>query len=121
MISGQVRRAVIGSDAFQETNVVGVTRPITKHNFLVKDIRNLKYILEKAFFIAETGLRSRSGRYSSRYTERISEKIKELTSFSAKDIPGYDPFPKLNPSLLKQAWQLIKKTKKPYLRWRRFD
>ena len=55
MISGQVRRAVIGSDAFQETNVVGVTRPITKHNFLVKDIRNLKYILEKAFFIAETG------------------------------------------------------------------
>ena len=115
MISGQVRRAVIGSDAFQETNVVGVTRPITKHNFLVKDIRNLKYILEKAFFIAETG---RPGPVVVDIPVDIQKELvkkEELTSFSAKDMPGYDPFPKLNPSLLKQAWQLIQKTKKPLI------
>ena len=117
VVIGNLRYAKVKQvrNAFQETNVVGVTRPITKHNFLVKDIRNLKYILEKAFFIAETG---RPGPVVVDIPVDIQKELvkkEELTSFSAKDMPGYDPFPKLNPSLLKQAWQLIQKTKKPLI------
>ncbi|MEM7253610.1 MAG: acetolactate synthase 3 large subunit [Pseudomonadota bacterium] len=55
IITGQVPRPAIGSDAFQEVDCVGVTRPCVKHNFLVKDIEELALTLKKAFYIAETG------------------------------------------------------------------
>src|SRR5689334_11780796 len=54
-ITGQVPRGAIGSDAFQETDVTGVTLPITKHNYLVMDIHELPYIMREAFYIARTG------------------------------------------------------------------
>src|SRR5216117_3600228 len=54
-ITGQVPSALIGSDAFQETDICGVTLPITKHNFLVTDVRQLAYTIRKAFHIARTG------------------------------------------------------------------
>ena len=55
VISGQVPTALIGEDAFQECDAVGVTRPIVKHNFLVKDVRQLATTVKKAFHIAKTG------------------------------------------------------------------
>jgi len=55
VISGQVSSAVIGQDAFQECDTVGITRPCVKHNFLVKDVRDLAETIKKAFFIATTG------------------------------------------------------------------
>ncbi len=55
VISGQVPTAMIGQDAFQECDAVGVTRPIVKHNFLVKDVRQLAVTIKKAFHIAKTG------------------------------------------------------------------
>lgn len=55
VISGQVSTPVIGSDAFQEVDTVGITRPCTKHNFLVKDVRKLAETFRKAFYIATTG------------------------------------------------------------------
>src|ERR1700737_1380118 len=54
-ITGQVRTDAIGSDAFQEADITGITRPITKHNFLVKDIRDLGRVLREAFYIATSG------------------------------------------------------------------
>src|SRR5580698_11104571 len=54
-ITGQVRTGVIGSDAFQEADITGITRPITKHNFLVKDIRDLRRTMQEAFHIATSG------------------------------------------------------------------
>ncbi len=54
-ITGQVATHVIGSDAFQEADVVGITRPVTKHNYLVKDIKDLVRIVREAFYIATTG------------------------------------------------------------------
>lgn len=54
-ITGQVARGVIGSDAFQETDVTGVTLPVTKHNYLVMDTHELPYIIREAFYIARTG------------------------------------------------------------------
>ncbi len=54
-ITGQVRTSLIGNDAFQEADVSGLTRPITKHNFLVKDVKDLARVLREAFHIARTG------------------------------------------------------------------
>ncbi len=54
-ITGQVPRSVIGSDAFQETDVTGITLPITKHNYLVSDISELAYVMREAFYIARSG------------------------------------------------------------------
>src|SRR5438874_7952551 len=55
VISGQVPTHAIGQDAFQECDTVGITRPVVKHNFLVKDVRDLAETIKKAFFIARTG------------------------------------------------------------------
>ncbi len=55
IFTGQVPTALIGNDAFQEADIVGITRPCTKHNYLVKDIRDLAYIIKKAFYIATAG------------------------------------------------------------------
>ena len=55
IISGQVPTAAIGLDAFQECDTVGITRPIVKHNFLVKDARDMAEVMKKAFHIARTG------------------------------------------------------------------
>ena len=55
LISGQVATHAIGSDAFQECDAVGITRPCVKHNFLVKDVRDLAVTIKKAFYIASTG------------------------------------------------------------------
>ena len=55
VITGQVPTHAIGSDAFQEVDCVGITRPCVKHNFLVKDVRELASTLKKAFYVAATG------------------------------------------------------------------
>ncbi len=54
-ITGQVRHALIGSDAFQECDTVGITRPCTKHNYLVKDVNDLARIMHEAFYVAQNG------------------------------------------------------------------
>ncbi|MDR2427545.1 MAG: hypothetical protein LBD19_01165 [Endomicrobium sp.] len=54
-ISGQVATSVIGQDAFQEADTIGITRPVTKHNFLVKDVKDLARTIKEAFYIATTG------------------------------------------------------------------
>ena len=55
ILTGQVPTPVIGSDAFQEVDTVGITRPCVKHNFLVKDVRDLAETIKKAFYIATSG------------------------------------------------------------------
>ena len=55
ILTGQVPTAMIGNDAFQEADIVGITRPCTKHNYLVRDINNLSTIIKEAFYIASTG------------------------------------------------------------------
>ncbi|MCX5706269.1 MAG: thiamine pyrophosphate-binding protein, partial [Candidatus Omnitrophica bacterium] len=54
-ITGQVKSFLIGNDAFQEADITGITRPITKHNYLVKDVKDLARIIREAFYIASTG------------------------------------------------------------------
>lgn len=112
IITGQVKRHLIGTDAFQETNVVGVSRPICKHNYLVKDIRNLKKILKEAFLICQTG---KPGPVlidipvDLQREEHEPEKIQEIK------IRGYNPDPINEVEGLVKAWELIKDAKKPVI------
>ena len=55
ILTGQVPTAMIGNDAFQEADIVGITRPCTKHNYLVRDVNDLSTIIKEAFYIASTG------------------------------------------------------------------
>src|SRR6185369_2982777 len=55
VITGQVPTTMIGNDAFQEADVVGITRPCTKHNYLIKDVKDIARIIKEAFFIASNG------------------------------------------------------------------
>src|SRR3970040_1714621 len=55
VITGQVPTPLIANDAFQEADIIGITRPVTKHNYLVKDVRDLARIVKQAFYIARTG------------------------------------------------------------------
>ena len=115
MISGQVRRAVLGTDAFQETNVVGVTRPITKHNFLVKDIKDLKFILQKAFYIAETG---RPGPVVVDIPVDLQKELvneADLLKFEPNKLYGYNPSPILDLKLIKQAAKMLQEAEKPLI------
>src|SRR5690606_6133391 len=54
-LTGQVATHLIGNDAFQEADTVGITRPCTKHNYLVKDVSNLAYVMHEAFYVATSG------------------------------------------------------------------
>ena len=69
VITGQVPTALIGNDAFQEVDIIGITRPCTKHNFLVKNVKDLPAIIKKAFYIARTG---RPGNPSGELAQRAS-------------------------------------------------
>ena len=115
-ITGQVPRHYIGTDAFQEADVIGITRPITKHNFLVTDIKDLPLILRQAFYLARTG---RPGpvlvdipkditQQKTTYKMPTDEEVKE-------SLPGYNPHTEGNPVQIKKAAELIRKATSPVL------
>ncbi|MEJ5173162.1 MAG: biosynthetic-type acetolactate synthase large subunit [Hydrogenothermaceae bacterium] len=115
-ITGQVPRHYIGTDAFQEADVIGITRPITKHNFLVTDIKDLPLILRQAFYIARTG---RPGPVLVDIPKDITQQISEYripTDEEVKEsLPGYNPHTEGNPVQIKKAAELIRKATKPVL------
>jgi len=115
-ITGQVPTHYIGTDAFQEADVVGITRPITKHNFLVTDIKDLALILRQAFYIARTG---RPGPVLVDIPKDITQQIYDYKMPTdeevEKSLPGYKPHYDGNPAQIKKAANLIRKAKKPVL------
>lgn len=115
-ITGQVPRHYIGTDAFQEADVIGITRPITKHNFLVTDIKDLPLILRQAFYIAKTG---RPGPVLVDIPKDITQQVSEYripTDEEVKEsLPGYNPHTEGNPVQIKKAAELIRKATKPVL------
>ncbi|UOQ85412.1 biosynthetic-type acetolactate synthase large subunit [Gracilibacillus salinarum] len=114
IITGQVAQGVIGTDAFQEVDVMGVTTPITKHNYQVRDVKQLPRIIREAFHIATTG---RPGPVLIDMPKDISGEIIE-ESFSPNielDLPGYQPNTKPNPLQTKKLADAISNAKKPVL------
>ncbi|MCX8075836.1 MAG: biosynthetic-type acetolactate synthase large subunit [Aquificaceae bacterium] len=115
-ITGQVPTHLIGNDAFQEVDIVGITRPITKHNFLVKRIEDLSLILRQAFYIARTG---RPGPVLVDIPKDITQKLSDVsipTSEEVKDaLPGYKPHIEGNLQQIKRAIRLMSEAKRPVL------
>ena len=112
-ITGQVPRAAIGTDAFQETDVTGVTLPVTKHNYLVSDIYELAYVIKEAFHIARTG---RPGPVLIDVPKDIqTEKIEFVYPENEVRLPGYNPPAKANGSDVEAAVALINQAERPVI------
>jgi len=112
-ITGQVPTHLIGNDAFQEVDITGITRPITKHNYLVKDVKELPTIIKEAFYIASSG---RPGPVVIDFPSDIQKA--ECSSFQYPEtieIRSYKPTYKGHPLQIKKAWELIKHSKKPLI------
>ena len=110
VITGQVPTQMVGSDAFQEADVSGITRPICKNNYLVKDIKELPTIIKDAFHIARTG---RPGPIVIDLPKDISVS-KDTYHYPEKvDIPGYNPHLDGHKMQIKKAAAMIQKAKKP--------
>ena len=111
-ITGQVKTHLIGNDAFQEADVTGITRPITKHNYLVKDVRDLARIVREAFHIASTG---RPGPVVIDIPVDVQTHEAELIWPQEVEIRGYKPTYFGHPGQIKKAARLIAKSKKPLI------
>ncbi|HRU54827.1 MAG TPA: biosynthetic-type acetolactate synthase large subunit [Candidatus Sumerlaeia bacterium] len=112
-MTGQVATTMIGNDAFQEADIVGITRPITKHNYLVKDIKDLPRVFKEAFYIARTG---RPGPVLIDIPKDIQRAVLKNYSYPDKvDIRSYKPVYEGHPNQIEKAAKAIEKAKKPLL------
>jgi len=112
VITGQVPTHLIGNDAFQECDSIGITRPIVKHNFLVKDIKDLAETMKKAFYVASSG----------RPGPVVVDVPKDVTGQSAKfsypkeiSMRSYNPVSKGHMGQIKKAVELILSAKQPMI------
>src|SRR5437868_2323104 len=112
IITGQVPTPAIGLDAFQECDTVGITRPIVKHNFLVKDVRDLAMTLKKAFHIARTG---RPGPVVVVIPKDVSLKTTPFHYPQSVEIRSYNPVRKGHGGQIRKALQLLLSAKRPYI------
>jgi acetolactate synthase-1/2/3 large subunit len=108
----QVPTLLIGNDAFQEADIVGITRPCTKHNYLVKDIKDLAVTVREAFHIASTG---RPGPVLIDLPKDVTAGTTEFTWPENVQIRSYNPTYQGNRWMIKQAAQMITKAKKPVI------
>jgi len=111
-ITGQVATTAIGSDAFQEADTIGITRPVTKHSYLVKDVRDLARIVREAFYIASTG---RRGPVLIDFPVDVSRAKTEFVYPKTVDIRGYKPTVEGHPKQIEKAAELILRSKRPVL------
>ncbi|SDV50028.1 acetolactate synthase 3 catalytic subunit [Chitinasiproducens palmae] len=112
VISGQVPTGSIGQDAFQECDTVGITRPCVKHNFLVKDARDLPAIVKKAFHIARTG---RPGPVLIDVPKDVSKTPYEYEAPQHVALRSYNPVTKGHSGQIRKALALLLGAKRPYI------
>jgi len=112
VITGQVPTHLIGNDAFQEVDIVGITRPCTKHNYLVKDPRQLAKTLREAFYIAKSG---RPGPVLVDIPKDLGQAKIDYTESKGVHIKSYNPSVKPNKKQLKKVMELIKSAEKPVI------
>ena len=112
VFTGQVPTALIGNDAFQEVDIVGITRPCTKHNYLVKDINQLAYTIHEAFHIARSG---RPGPVLVDLPKDVMQASIVPKFPEAIKIKSYNPTYHANPRQVKRALELLLSAKRPVL------
>ncbi|HYE70723.1 MAG TPA: acetolactate synthase 3 catalytic subunit [Aquabacterium sp.] len=113
IITGQVPTAAIGLDAFQECDTVGITRPIVKHNFLVKDVRDMAEVMKRAFHIARSG---RPGPVVVDIPKDVSFNKTAYTGYPDKvEMRSYNPVRKGHGGQIRKAVQLLMSARRPYI------
>ena len=112
VISGQVPSAYIGQDAFQECDTVGITRPCVKHNFLIKDVRDIAATMKKAFYIASSG---RPGPVVVDIPKDITANKCEFDYPQTVSMRSYNPVVKGHLGQIKKAVQLLLEAKRPMI------
>ena len=110
VISGQVPMSLIGTDGFQEIDAVGISRPCTKHNYLVTDVNDLARILKEAFYIAKSG---RPGPVHIDIPKDITAQLGEYNYDIELKLETYKPHTKGNPRQIKKAIEAIANAKRP--------
>ena len=111
-ITGQVSTSLIGNEAFQEVDATGISRAITKHNYLVKDVNNLAQIIDEAYYIATTG---RPGPVLVDIPKDVQQAKTSKISSKGVNIPGYKPTLMGNLKQIEKAAELINKAKRPVI------
>lgn len=111
-ITGQVKTFLIGNDAFQEADITGITRPVTKHNYLVKDVKDLARIMREAFYIASTG---RPGPVLIDIPSDVQLADTEFIWPEDIKIRSYNPTYFGHPGQIKKAAKLISASKRPII------
>jgi acetolactate synthase I/II/III large subunit len=112
VFTGQVASHLIGNDAFQEADIVGITRPITKHNFLVRNVEDLALTIRKAFYIATSG---RPGPVVVDLPKDVINATCEFIYPEDFDIRGYKPVLKGHVNQIKKAAEVIANAERPLL------
>jgi acetolactate synthase-1/2/3 large subunit len=111
-ITGQVPRHLLGSDAFQETDIVGISTPVTKWNYQVTKVEEIPEIIAKAFYIAKSG---RPGPVLVDITKNAQFDELDFKYEKCTGVRSYKPVPQPDPQAIEQAAELINKAKKPYI------
>lgn len=111
-ITGQVGTPVIGTDAFQEADITGITLPVVKHSYLVKDVRDLPRVIKEAFYIARTG---RPGPVLIDIPKDVAMAEIDYKYPETVDLPGYKPTIKGHPKQVKQAAKTIVESRRPII------
>ncbi len=111
-ISGQVSSPLLGSDAFQETDVIGITMPVTKWNYQITDAREIPEVMAKAFYIARTG---RPGPVMIDITKDAQYASFDFIYKKCTRLRSYLPFPKVQKKDIEQAAELINRAEKPLI------
>ncbi len=112
IITGQVTRAAIGSDAFQETDTTGITLPITKHNYLVMNAADIPGVIKEAFYIASTG---RPGPVLVDIPKDVQQEEAEFVYPDEIDLPGYKPNMEGHGAQIKRAAKVIAESSRPVI------
>jgi acetolactate synthase-1/2/3 large subunit len=112
VITGQVPTALIGNDAFQEVDIIGITRPCTKHNFLVKNVKDLPSIIKKAFYIARTG---RPGPVLIDFPKDVQIATSDFKYPDSVDLRGYKPTKEGHPKQIEKAAKMLLAARKPVI------
>lgn len=111
-LTGQVATPLIGGDAFQEADITGITRPITKHNYLVRDVRDLARTIKEAFHIASTG---RPGPVLVDLPKDVTVNEAEFKYPKTVELRGYKPTYEGHPRQIKRAAEQIAKSERPVI------
>lgn len=111
-ITGQVTRSLLGSDAFQETDIVGISTPVTKWNYQITRVEEIPEIMAKAFYIAKSG---RPGPVLVDITKNAQFDELDFVYEKCTGVRSYKPVPEPDPTAIEKAAELINNAKKPYI------